>query len=262
MKVGGINRASRGTKLFPMMLIIMLIIGGIASFFIAAGISEGNVETYPQITTDKYVYYIGENIQVTYTGIDSPYGPKFYKIYITNHSDPSSGFVFQQKMMMEPAIWYPQFGAASIIWNQTYQVLGKIGEQVAPGKYYAWYDWVRDKFGPAEFEIIEPIIKATFDIDPNTLNLKSKGRWITAYITLPGDYKITDIDINTVVLEDTIPAEWGDTQGDILMVKFDRSDVEDMLSPGTYNLKVTGELTDGTEFEGYSDEIRVIDPGK
>ncbi len=49
-------------------------------------------------------------------------------------------------------------------------------------------------------------------------------------------------------------------QGDILMVKFDRSEVEDMLVPGTYNLKVTGELLDGTGFEGYSDEVRVIGP--
>ncbi len=102
--------------------------------------------------------------------------------------------------------------------------------------------------------------EAIINIDPNTLNLKSKGRWITCYITLNNPYDINDIDISTVLLEDTIPAEWGDIQGDMLMVKFDRSDVEDMLSPGTYNLKVTGELTDGTEFEGYSDEIRVIDP--
>lgn len=100
------------------------------------------------------------------------------------------------------------------------------------------------------------------DIDPDTLNLKSKGRWITCYITLNSPYDVNDIGISTILLEDTIPAEWGDIQGDTLMVKFDRSEVEDMLSPGTYNLKVTGELTDGTEFEGYSDEIRVIDPGK
>jgi hypothetical protein len=103
-------------------------------------------------------------------------------------------------------------------------------------------------------------IVATINIDPDTLNLKSKGRWITCYITLNKPYDVNDMDISTVLLEDTIPAEWGDIQGDTLMVKFDRSDVEDMLSPGTYNLKVTGELTDGTEFEGDSDEIRVIEP--
>ncbi len=107
----------------------------------------------------------------------------------------------------------------------------------------------------------QPVVKPTVDIDPNTLNLKSKGRWITCYIDLPTGYDVNDIDISTIMLEDTIPAEWGDIQGDTLMVKFDRSDVEDMLSPGTYNFKVTGELTDGTKFEGYSDEIRVIEPG-
>jgi parallel beta-helix repeat protein len=105
-----------------------------------------------------------------------------------------------------------------------------------------------------------PRLQLNTDLDPDTLNLKSKGRWITCYITLNSPYDINDIDISTVLLEDTIPAEWGDIQGDTLMVKFDRSDVEDMLSPGTYNLKVTGELSDGTKFEGYSDEIRVIEP--
>jgi hypothetical protein len=104
-----------------------------------------------------------------------------------------------------------------------------------------------------------PRLQSNIDIDPDTLNLKSKGRWITCYIDLPA-YNVNDIDISTVLLEDTIPAEWGDIQGETLMVKFDRSDVEDMLSPGTYNLKVTGELSDGTKFEGYSDEIRVIEP--
>jgi hypothetical protein len=179
MKMKGIDRAGRGTKLLSMMFIFMIIIGGIVPFFISGGTSEGNAETSPSITTDKYIYYIGENIQVTYTGIDSPGGPKFYKIYITNHSDPSSGFVFQQNMMIEPTVWDPQFGTATIIWNQTYHIFDEIGEQVSPGKYYAWYDWVHDKSGPAEFEIIESIINATIDIDPDTLNLKSKGRWIT-----------------------------------------------------------------------------------
>jgi hypothetical protein len=106
------------------------------------------------------------------------------------------------------------------------------------------------------------ILQATINIDPDTLNLKSKGRWITAYITLNSPYDLKDIDIGKVMLDDTIPAEWGDIQDDTLMVKFDRSEVEDLLSPGTYNLKVTGELTDGTKFEGYSDEITVINPPK
>jgi hypothetical protein len=108
--------------------------------------------------------------------------------------------------------------------------------------------------------ITPKVLSSTIDIDPDTLNLKSKGRWITCYIDLPG-CDVNDIDITTILLEDTIPAEWGDIQNETLMVKFDRSEVEDMLSPGTYNLKVSGELVDGTGFEGESDEVRVIGPG-
>lgn len=120
-------------------------------------------------------------------------------------------------------------------------------------------------------------INATIDIDPDTLNLKSNGRWITCYIELPGGYDVRDIDASTILLEDGLPPildpKYGfvksedsyimDHDNDTIlerMVKFDRSEVEDMLSPGTYNLKVTGELVDGTMFEGYSDEIRVIEP--
>lgn len=132
--------------------------------------------------------------------------------------------------------------------------------------------------GHLVFEITSrEVIQATIDIDPNTLNLKSKGKWITCYIKLPSGYDVKDIDATTILLEDSLSPEldpkYGfvksessyimDHDGDGIlerMVKFDRSDVEDMLSPGTYNMKVTGELIDGTKFAGYSDEIRVIDP--
>jgi hypothetical protein len=120
---------------------------------------------------------------------------------------------------------------------------------------------------------------ATIDIDPNTLNLRSKGKWITCYIELPSGYDVRDIDAETILLEDLLPCEldpkYGfvkseesyimDHDGDGIperMVKFERSAVQGLLSPGTYNLKVSGELIGGTYFEGYSDEIMVIDPPK
>jgi hypothetical protein len=109
----------------------------------------------------------------------------------------------------------------------------------------------------------EPKPEPNIDIDPDTLNLDSKGRWITAYITLNSPFDGNDIDICTVILEDTIPAEWGDVQNDTLMVKFDRSEVEDYIGvpQESIELTISGKLMDGIPFEG-SDTIRVIDPGK
>jgi len=120
-------------------------------------------------------------------------------------------------------------------------------------------------------------ISATAEIHPRTLNLRSKGKWITVYIELPEGYDVNDIDVSTVMLNDTVPAELhptevGDYDGDgapDLMIKFDRAEVIGYIltvtsSPNdksTYvRLTVTGQLDDGTTFEG-SDTIRVIFPG-
>ena len=102
------------------------------------------------------------------------------------------------------------------------------------------------------------------DIDPDTLNLKSKGKWITAYIELPEGYDVNGIDVSTVRLDDTIPAELRPTEiGDYdndgipdLMVKFSRQDLIEILSVGQATLTITGEVN-GTSFEG-SDTIRAI----
>jgi hypothetical protein len=113
--------------------------------------------------------------------------------------------------------------------------------------------------------IVSPVITATVDIAPDTLNLKSKGKWITCYIELPEGYNVSDVDVSTIMLNDTIsaelhPMEIGDCDDDgilDLMVKFDRQTAMVLLSVGEATLTVTGEV-DGTPFEG-SDTIRVID---
>lgn len=114
---------------------------------------------------------------------------------------------------------------------------------------------------------------ATIDINPNALNLKSKG-WITVYIELPECYNVEDIDVSTILLNDTIPidseapTQIGDYDSDgipDLMVKFSRTEVLESISNaglpsgrfGQVTLEVTGELSDETSFEG-SDTIRVI----
>jgi hypothetical protein len=122
-------------------------------------------------------------------------------------------------------------------------------------------------------------INATIDIDPNVLNLKSQGRWITCYIELPEGYSVEDIDVNTVALTaidgEAVgpmyregPVEIGDYDKDgipDLMVKFNRQDLIDALNamvepPVDVELTVGGELTDATLFEG-SDTIHVISSG-
>jgi streptogramin lyase len=104
------------------------------------------------------------------------------------------------------------------------------------------------------------IIQAEVDFDPDTLNRKSKGKWVTVYIWFLEDYDVSDIDISTVLLNGVVPAEEHPTSTDegILMVKFNRSFVIDILAPGdSVEITITGVLPDGTLFEG-TDYIRVI----
>jgi len=126
--------------------------------------------------------------------------------------------------------------------------------------------------------ILPPVVTATIDIDPDTLNLKSKGEWITAYVELPEGCNVSDIDRTTILLNDTIPVDpfWvdkplesviGDYDNDTvpdLMVKFNRTAVSEYIlnhniTYGNVTLTITGEVA-GTPSEG-SDIIRVRMPG-
>jgi len=105
-------------------------------------------------------------------------------------------------------------------------------------------------------------VEATVDIKPETLNLKSSGKWITVLIKLPVDYKVTDIDTGTIRLEDSLQPQKTivDLDEQILVTKFLREKLTASLPVGEVTLTITGQLLNETEFAG-SDTLRVISPG-
>jgi hypothetical protein len=104
---------------------------------------------------------------------------------------------------------------------------------------------------------VQACIPISLDIFPSTLNLKSKGRWISGHIELVGGHNVGDIDVSTILLNDEVPAESGKVGGKKLSVKFDRSRaIASLPQVGEVELTVTGKLFNGTPFEG-SDSIRV-----
>jgi len=107
-----------------------------------------------------------------------------------------------------------------------------------------------------------PPVPAEADIDPDTLNLQSKGKWITCYLCLPEDYNVADIDPNSVLLQDEIEPERFrlDEEEQVAIVKFRHCEVQAILNVGQVELTISGQLTNGTLFEA-TDIIRVIDKG-
>ena len=103
------------------------------------------------------------------------------------------------------------------------------------------------------------MIQAEVDVDPNTLNLNSTGKWITAFIRLPEEYDVAEIDPNSVLLEGQIKPErfWLTEDNQIAIAKFDREQVQAILTVGDIKLTITGYFIDGIPFEG-TDTIKVI----
>lgn len=141
------------------------------------------------------------------------------------------------------------------------------------GDYWINVTDENDLFAKVIFSVCARV-PTTIDIDPDTLNLKSRGHFVTVYIELPDGQDINNIDTETIKLtvpggeltvDSDAPTVIGDYDSDSipdLMVKFDRSAVREIIEVGDeVEITITGELTDGTHFEG-SDTIRVIDKGK
>jgi len=121
---------------------------------------------------------------------------------------------------------------------------------------------------------VVPVVPSKLDIDPDTLNLGRKGKWITAYIEPPKGYNLSNIDVNSIRLNGTIPVDpsapigKGDYDNDTIpdiTVKLNRTLVSEYIISegimrGNVTLTISGQFNDGTIFEG-DDMIRVRMPG-
>ena len=128
-----------------------------------------------------------------------------------------------------------------------------------------------------EVRIWNVVLEVEIDVNPDTLNLKSNGEWITCYIELSDGFDVNDIDVDSikltvdgkeVLVDPAAPTEIGDYDSDgvpDLMVKFDRSELIENVNTidfenadgKFYDLPTTITGTaDGIPFKG-TDTIRV-----
>lgn len=109
------------------------------------------------------------------------------------------------------------------------------------------------------------LISAVIEIVPGKLNRRSRGNWVRAYIELPDGFAVEDIDdlsvnlnqINAVPIDPPLypvgATEIGDHDNDgvaDLMVRLDRQELLALVELGEATVTVSGELVDGTIFEG------------
>lgn len=138
--------------------------------------------------------------------------------------------------------------------------------------YFSDTEWAIGFFRAGIWEV-----GATVDIDPDVLNLKSQGQWITVHIETEDDEK--EIVLSSVTLDESIPVvtdpkydfvtdpdEYlvdldGDDNYDARMVKFDRASViahlEGCQDGEEVTLTISGEFRNGIKFTG-KDTIKVI----
>lgn len=149
------------------------------------------------------------------------------------------------------------------------------------GYIIAWEDlWEGgdEDFQDMVLAMLIPVVEARVCICPRTLNLRSRGRFVTCFIRLPVENVTDDVDLSTVRLNNTIPAEPKPvtilssrrSHVKILIVKFNRAAVieyikdslgleEHASTRGRATLTVSGSFANGQAFEG-SDRIRIIFP--
>jgi hypothetical protein len=125
--------------------------------------------------------------------------------------------------------------------------------------------FIIDLYGTETYSHINlfAVINVDVKIRPETLHLTSTGRWITCNIWMPEDCNVTDINTSTVYLEHQVQPVWiwFNQKQNMMITKFNRSEIQNILKPSEVELSLSGHFLDGTYFEG-TDTIKVINKGR
>lgn len=109
----------------------------------------------------------------------------------------------------------------------------------------------------------EETVEARVTVTPKVLDVKSKGQWVTACISLPEPYKEADINVRSVKLwykNNYVQAARGTSAKDSFSAMFPMDEVIKMLGKDRGILKLTVKgLVNDIEFSG-TDTITVIEP--
>lgn len=107
---------------------------------------------------------------------------------------------------------------------------------------------------------------AAITCTPDTLNLKSNGRWVTCVMEASDEYALEDVDLTAFTLNDTIISDMAVLQDGYIVIKFSRPALIDMISsvddqeyPLVSDLLVSGSMIDGAAFSA-TDTVNVILP--
>lgn len=217
-------------------------------------------------STEQAVYWYNPSGPDYVVHQAAPVGTKWH--YPLGDGDPD--YLVREIIAIEP-VTVP-YGTFDTAYKQ--RVYTCLNPDTLEGKSTDWYEWAVPGVGfvkqvndwvdnpPATMELVDVIIAADIDIDPDILNLRSKAKWIKCYIRLPEGYDVADVVPGSILLKGEVAPDKCRVHKakQMLIVKFNRSEVQDILEVGEVELTISGELTDGTQFEG-TDTITVIDKG-
>ena len=204
-------------------------------------------------------------------------------------SNPCSGSMINLLDVKIPVTWY-EFHEFAIERTPSEVIYSIDGQEVArvadafPGELPVgvWNDrWSLMQTDWVDVRQVESSnIDALIDINPDTLNTKSHGNWVTVYITLPPDYNVATIVPDTIAItalggesctpdysqpaDPNFTPQVGDRDEDgvlDLTVKFDRQELLLNLCLDDVAITIEGDLSTGEHFSG-TDTIRVIQRGK